>query len=81
MISQRKISEQFIINNIRYERVFTVNLENNTRKIKWYIFQKGKNAILDQTKIASLEQFYQQHIKPDVVRYFSFKIIVEYVKR
>ena len=72
MISQRKVSEQFIINNIRYERVFTVNLENNTRKIKLYIFQKGKNAILDQSKIASLEQFYQRYIKADIIKYFAF---------
>lgn len=72
MISQRKISEQFIISGVRYERVHTVDLENRRQRTKWYIFQKGKNAILDQTKIASLEQFYQQHIKPDVVRYFSF---------
>ena len=72
MISQRKVSEQFIISGVRYERVHTVDLENRRQRTKWYIFQKGKNAILDQTKIASLEQFYQQHIKPDVVRYFSF---------
>ena len=72
MISQRKVSEQFIINNVRYERVFTVDFENRRQKIKWYIFQKGKNAILDQNKIASLEQFYNQYIKPDIIKYFQF---------
>ena len=71
MISQRKVSEQFIISGIRYERVYTVDLENRRQRTKWYIFQKGKNAILDQSKIASLEQFYQQHITPDIIRYFS----------
>ena len=71
MISQRKVSEQFIISGVRYERVHTVDLENRRQRTKWYIFQKGKNAILDQTKVASLEQFYQQHIKPDIARYFS----------
>ena len=72
MISQRKVSEQFIINGVRYERVFTVDFENRRQKTKWYIFQKGKNAILDQNKIASLEQFYNQYIKPDIMKYFQF---------
>lgn len=70
MISNRKISEQFIIDGVRYERVYTVDIEHHNQKIKWYIFQKGKNAILDQNKLSSLEQFYNQYIKPDIIRYF-----------
>ena len=51
MISQRKISEEFIVNGVRYCRILTINLENRTQKIKWYEYKKAKNAILDKQKL------------------------------
>nr|DAT07366.1 MAG TPA: hypothetical protein [Caudoviricetes sp.] len=71
MISQRKISEEFIVNGVRYCRILTINLENRTQKIKWYEYKKAKNAILDKQKLDEMENFYQHYILPDIRRYFT----------
>lgn len=71
MISQRKISEEFKVNGVRYCRVLTINLENRTQKIKWYEYKNAKNAILDKQKLDEMENFYQHYILPDIRRYFT----------
>lgn len=66
MINSRKVTEEFLINGVRYVRTYTINCLNHTYNIKWYEYKKGKNAITNLNTQQSLEQFYQKYILPDI---------------